>query len=137
MSHTRIVVSSSQSTTPSERATGTFTGEAWRDGILGRQDGMSVADVHFSPCARTNWHTHEGGQLLFIRSGEGYVGDQHGGSRVVAGDVVWTPPGVRHWHGAAADRCMLHTAVSLLGVEWSDPVSDAEYTQGIEGSTTP
>jgi quercetin dioxygenase-like cupin family protein len=115
--------------TPSDRVSGTFTGEAWRDVIVPRRDGVNVADVFFTPCSRTDWHTHRGGQLIIVRSGEGYVGDEHGAIRVAAGDTVWTPPDVRHWHGAAPDRTFLHTGVSLLGVDWSDPVTDAEYEQ--------
>jgi quercetin dioxygenase-like cupin family protein len=86
-----------------------------------------MANVFFSPGARTYWHTHEGGQLLIVLAGQGYVGDTDGPVQVSAGDTIWTPPGVRHWHGAAPDRYLVHTAVSLAGVEWFEPVNDHDY----------
>lgn len=89
--------------------------------------GASIGNVFFSPCARTCWHTHEGGQLLIVVAGEGFVADSDGPVRVTVGDMVWTPPGVRHWHGACAGRYLLHTHVTLGGVEWHEPVSDEEY----------
>ncbi|MBB4141260.1 cupin domain-containing protein [Microbacterium invictum] len=129
MTESSIYVNRTSVGVPSDPVSGTFTGEAWRDVIVPRRDGINVADVFFTPCARTDWHTHEGGQLLIVRSGEGYIGDEHGAHRVAAGDTVWTPPGIRHWHGAAPDRTFLHTAVSIRGVEWSDPVTDGEYAR--------
>ncbi|MCS5498314.1 cupin domain-containing protein [Cnuibacter physcomitrellae] len=131
MSDSRIIVTRSQHTDPSARAGDTFTGEVWRDTVIAKQDGIGAADVFFTPGARTFWHTHEGGQILFIRSGVGYVGDEHEVIRVEAGDTVWTPPGVRHWHGAVPDRSMLHTAMSIRGVEWGDAVTDEEYGRGV------
>jgi quercetin dioxygenase-like cupin family protein len=122
-----ITVVHAQKSEPSRRAEGTFTGEVWVDTILSRRDGIGIADVCFAPGARTYWHTHEGGQLLLVLSGEGLVGDDDGIVRVTAGDKIWTPPGVRHWHGACPDRYMLHTGVSIAGVVWADPVTDAEY----------
>ena len=113
---------------PSRRAEGTFTGEAWVDTILPRHDGVAMADVFFAPGARTYWHAHEGGQILMVRAGEGFVGGDDGVVRVTAGDTIWTPPGVRHWHGAAPGRFMVHTAVSLAGVEWFGPVLDEDYS---------
>jgi quercetin dioxygenase-like cupin family protein len=122
-----ITVVRAQKTEPSGRAGGTFTGEAWRDTILPRQDGVAMADVFFSPGARTYWHAHHGGQILMIRAGEGFVGDDDGVVRVSAGDTIWTPPGVRHWHGATPDRFMVHTAVSISGVDWFDAVPEEIY----------
>jgi quercetin dioxygenase-like cupin family protein len=122
-----ITVVRAQKTEPSGRAGGTFTGEAWRDTILPRQDGVAMADVFFSPGARTYWHAHHGGQILMIRAGEGFVGDEVSVVRVSAGDTIWTPPGVRHWHGATSDRFMVHTAVSISGVDWFDAVPDEIY----------
>ncbi|MDQ4111255.1 MAG: cupin domain-containing protein [Actinomycetota bacterium] len=90
-------------------------------------DGMAVGEVFFQPCARTNWHSHPGGQLLLITAGDGFVGDENETIAVRAGDAVWTPPNERHWHGASADRFMLHTAVTLGVTAWEDPVTDAEY----------
>lgn len=124
-----ITVVRSQATPPSSPATGTFTGEAWKDTVLSRRDGINVGSVFFTPGARTYWHTHEGGQLIMITAGEGYVGDADGAVKVTVGDTIWTPPGVTHWHGAAPDRFMVHTAVSIAGVEWSEELSDADYAR--------
>lgn len=104
-----------------------FSGEVWKEGVLPRADGVSMGTVHFAPAARTHWHTHEGGQLLIVQTGEGLVGDADGVVRVVAGDIVWTPGGVAHWHGASSGRQMVHTAISLAGVEWHEALSDEEY----------
>ncbi|MBB2946300.1 quercetin dioxygenase-like cupin family protein [Actinoplanes lutulentus] len=122
-----ITVVRAQKSVPSNRAQGTFTGEVWVDSALPRRDGIGVADVFFMPGARTHWHVHEGGQLLIILSGEGLVGSDDGVVTVSAGDKIWTPPGVRHWHGASAGRYMVHTGISLAGVDWADAVTDDEY----------
>jgi quercetin dioxygenase-like cupin family protein len=113
---------------PSARAAGTFTGEVWRDTVLPRQDGVGIANVFFAPGARTHWHSHEGGQILIVLAGEGFVGDKDGVVRVSVGDTIWTPPGVRHWHGATSDRYMIHTGISLAGVTWAEPVADEAYS---------
>jgi quercetin dioxygenase-like cupin family protein len=112
---------------PSGRGEKTFTGEVWRDVVLAPSDGVAIGNVFFSPCARTHWHTHEGGQILIAVAGEGFVADADGPVRVTAGDIVWTPPGVRHWHGASAGRYLLHTAITLGGTEWHEPVPDDDY----------
>jgi quercetin dioxygenase-like cupin family protein len=120
------VVRSSGSGVPSEQASGPFTGEAWRD-ILQQKDGMSASRNFFTPCARTHWHSHEGGQLLIIESGEGFVATADEVVRGHFGDIIWTPPGVRHWHGGSHSRSMLHLAISFGGVDWQEAVSDEEY----------
>ncbi|MFE5708907.1 cupin domain-containing protein [Rhodococcus koreensis] len=125
-----ITVVRAETPEPSARCEGTFTGEAWKDTILSRRDGIAMGNVFFAPKARTYWHAHEGGQILIVTAGEGFVGDDRGVVRVQAGDTIWTPPGVRHWHGAAADRYMIHTAISIAGVDWFDPVSDEDYSSG-------
>lgn len=109
-----------------QRGIDTFTGEVWKDGFI-RQDGVGVATVHFAPCARTHWHTHEGGQLLIIIAGEGVIGDESGEVLVSAGEMAWTPGGTPHWHGAADNRNMVHTAISIGTADWRDPVSDETY----------
>lgn len=90
--------------------------------------------VTFQPGARSNWHTHPLGQLLIVTQGRGLVQDANGPVRVMRiGDVVWTAPGVKHWHGAAPDSMLSHFAVSEAAdgasVEWMDPVTDAQYRQ--------
>ena len=88
--------------------------------------------VAFEPCARTAWHTHPLGQTLIVADGQGWV-QQVGrpAQAIKTGDVVWIPPGVRHWHGAAAATVMTHVAIveQLDGrnVTWMEKVSDAEY----------
>jgi quercetin dioxygenase-like cupin family protein len=90
------------------------------------------ASVTFEPGARTAWHTHPLGQTLIITAGSGWV-QQEGGTveEVHPGDVVWFPPGVRHWHGAAPTTAMTHIAIqeALDGkvVDWLEHVSDEQY----------
>ncbi|MFL5393997.1 MAG: cupin domain-containing protein [Myxococcales bacterium] len=90
------------------------------------------AQVTFEPCSRTAWHTHPLGQTLIVISGVGRV-QQWGGpvEEIRPGDVVWTPPGVKHWHGAAPTTAMSHLAIqeALDGkmVEWMEKVSDEQY----------
>ena len=90
------------------------------------------AEVTFAPGARTNWHSHPAGQTLVVTSGVGWVQERGGERRTVqAGDVVWTPAGVEHWHGATASDAMTHIAVheAVDGsvVEWLEPVGQDEY----------
>lgn len=88
--------------------------------------------VTFEPMARTAWHTHPLGQTLLVTSGKGLVQEWDGPAREIQpGDVVWIPPGVKHWHGATPTNAMSHVAVSesLEGrsVEWMEKVSDEQY----------
>jgi quercetin dioxygenase-like cupin family protein len=90
--------------------------------------------VSFEASARTAWHTHPLGQTLIVTEGLGLV--QHWGGaleKIGPGDVVWIPPGVKHWHGAAPDSRMSHIAVAeaLDGktVDWMEHVSDEQYAQ--------
>ena len=90
------------------------------------------AVVHFSPGARTAWHTHPLGQTLYVVTGVGRIQTEGGPVREIrAGDVVWIPPGEKHWHGAAPTTSMTHIAIQerLDGkvVEWMEQVSEAEY----------
>lgn len=90
--------------------------------------------VTFTPGARSAWHTHPAGQTLIVTAGSGWV-QEWGGTRreIKAGDVVWTPPGVKHWHGAAPESTMTHIAIqeSVGGknVEWLEQVSEEQYTR--------
>src|SRR4051812_41802094 len=92
----------------------------------------SGAYVTFEPGARTAWHTHPLGQFLVVTAGTGWI-QQEGAEKqeVKPGDVIWTPPGVKHWHGASATTRMTHIAIteSLEGknVEWMEKVSDDQY----------
>ena len=88
--------------------------------------------VTFEPGSRTAWHTHPLGQTLIVTAGCGWV-QREGGpvEEVHPGDVVWFPPGVRHWHGAAPTTAMTHIAIQegLDGkmVDWLEHVSDEQY----------
>jgi quercetin dioxygenase-like cupin family protein len=93
---------------------------------------VSSGSVTFEPGARTAWHTHPLGQTLIIISGLGWV-QREGGSieEVRPGDVVWFPPGLKHWHGATPTTAMTHIAIqeSLNGknVDWMEQVSVEQY----------
>ena len=93
---------------------------------------VSGATVTFEPGARTAWHTHPLGQTLIVTAGVGWVQRWAGAARRIGpGDVVWIPPGVKHWHGATADAPMTHVAIAeRLGgqsVDWLEQVADAQY----------
>ncbi|NIJ42502.1 quercetin dioxygenase-like cupin family protein [Parvibaculum indicum] len=96
---------------------------------------VSAASVTFEPGARTNWHTHPLGQTLIVTSGVGWT--QCEGEpieEIRAGDVIWCPPGHKHWHGATPTTSMTHIAVqeALDGkvVDWLEPVTDEQYLPG-------
>ncbi|WP_338598325.1 cupin domain-containing protein [Sulfolobus tengchongensis] len=98
-----------------------------------------AASVTFEPGARTNWHFHPLGQLLIVTYGCGII--QTWGNpprKIKAGDVIWTPPGVKHWHGATATTAMTHIAIQekLNGktAEWLERVSDKEYEEAQSAS---
>lgn len=90
------------------------------------------ASVTFEPGARTAWHTHPLGQTLIVTSGAGRVQCEGGPvEEIRPGDVVWFPPGVKHWHGASPTTGMTHIAIqeSLEGkvVDWMEKVTDDQY----------
>lgn len=90
------------------------------------------ASVSFEPGARTAWHSHPLGQTLIVTAGSGRVQSWGGPVQAIhPGDIVWIPPGVKHWHGAAASTAMTHIAIAeaLDGkvVDWLEKVSDAQY----------
>lgn len=96
---------------------------------------VSAATVTFEPGARSAWHTHPLGQILVVTAGCGWT--QCEGEPVAeirAGDVIWCPPGHRHWHGATPTTAMTHIAIqeSLNGspVTWMEKVSDEQYLAG-------
>ena len=90
------------------------------------------AAVTFEPGARTAWHTHPLGQTLIVTAGVGWV-QREGGliEEIRPGDVVWFPPGEKHWHGATATTAMTHIAIqeTLDGkaVEWMEHATDEQY----------
>ncbi|MGZ8690339.1 MAG: (R)-mandelonitrile lyase [Aeromicrobium sp.] len=111
-----------------------FTGDVRIDPLFQAPDPARVgaASVTFEPGARTAWHTHPLGQTLIVTAGVGWV-QREGGSveEIRPGDVVWFPPGEKHWHGATATTAMTHIAVqeALDGkaVDWMEQVSDEQY----------
>lgn len=103
---------------------------------------VACSSVTFEPGARTAWHTHPLGQTLIVTSGCGWI--QSEGEHIVeiqAGDVVWCPPGQKHWHGATPTTAMTHIAIQeALGgkvVEWLEKVTDAEYLVGPHPAHSP
>jgi len=90
------------------------------------------AIVSFAPGARTAWHTHPLGQTLVVTEGLGLV-QREGGpiEEIRPGDIVWIPPGIKHWHGATPTTAMTHIAVAEAldgrGVDWLEHVTDAQY----------
>jgi len=93
---------------------------------------VACANVTFEPGARTAWHTHPLGQTLIVTAGCGWV-QRKGGpiEEIHPGDVVWFPPGEKHWHGATPTTTMTHIAIqeNIDGkvVEWMEKVSDEQY----------
>lgn len=90
------------------------------------------ATVTFEAGARTAWHIHPLGQTLIVTSGTGWVQREGGPKQQIGeGDIVWTPPGVKHWHGATTKGAMTHVAISEAPegsqVTWMDQVSEQEY----------
>jgi len=90
------------------------------------------ASVTFEPCARTAWHTHPLGQTLIVTAGSGLVQSWGGPVRQLRpGDVLWCPPGEKHWHGATPTTAMTHIAIVEVldgkSVDWMEKVGDADY----------
>ena len=117
-----------------------FTGDVWIDPVvLGQEPSrVRVSAVHFTPGARTAWHSHALGQTLYVMEGAGLVQSRGGGIvRIRPGDVVATPPDEWHWHGATPDHFMMHLSITEgIGAQdkpetnWGEHVTDAEYRGG-------
>jgi quercetin dioxygenase-like cupin family protein len=111
-----------------------FTGAVRVDPLFQAADPARVsgASVTFEPGARTAWHTHPFGQTLIVTAGCGWV-QRDGGAieEIRPGDVVWFPPGEKHWHGATPTTGMTHIAIQekLDGkvVEWMEKVNEEQY----------
>ena len=106
-----------------------FTGSVWNSRISDPEDGVKLLAVQFAPGSRTDWHSHPGGQLLYVVSGSGLVQTADGDTVSISpGDVVEAPPGERHWHGAGPNSPMMHLSVTSGGdTVWGEKVSDEEY----------
>jgi quercetin dioxygenase-like cupin family protein len=125
-------------TSPTAKAASqNFTGDVYVNPIYRGEDPsrMIVSLVRFTPGARTNWHSHAVGQTLHVTDGIGLVVARDGTViRMRPGDIVWTPPGEEHWHGATEGNLMCHYA--LLegtgdgdGTTWLEPVTDEQYQE--------
>lgn len=112
-----------------------FTGTVRIDSLFGPYDPSRVSGgtVTFEPGARTHWHTHPAGQTLIVTSGTGKIQQWEDSVQDIrSGDIVWIPPGVKHWHGASATTAMTHIAIQeyLDGapVTCLEPVADGQYS---------
>lgn len=107
----------------------TFTGDVYVD-MIQADPKAAIANVTFTPCARTHWHTHEEGQILKVVAGSGWICDKGDKPRrIKTGDVIWAQPGTTHWHGADEGSMMAHLAIGLGKCDWHNAVTDEEYGQ--------
>jgi quercetin dioxygenase-like cupin family protein len=95
----------------------------------------TVGNVTFGPGARSAWHTHPLGQTLVVTAGCGWTQCEGGPIvQIQAGDVIWCPPGHKHWHGATPTTAMTHLAITEqldgVAVVWLEKVTDAQYLAG-------
>jgi quercetin dioxygenase-like cupin family protein len=112
-----------------------FTGQVYIDAVAAPSNGsrVSASSVHFTPGARTAWHTHPNGQTIWVTEGVGFAQRRGGPIEVIRpGDRVFFEPGEEHWHGAAPVRLMTHLAMLEVDDEgnpatWGDHVTDEEY----------
>jgi quercetin dioxygenase-like cupin family protein len=114
-----------------------FTGAVFVDTIAAPAHGshVSASSVHFTPGARTAWHTHPNGQTIWVTEGVGLCQRRDGPVEVIRpGDRVFFEPGEHHWHGAAPTRFMTHVAIVEVDEQgnaatWGEHVSDEEYAK--------
>lgn len=123
---------------PAER----FTGDAYLNPFQGpeAEARMYGGVIRFAPGARTNWHSHADGQILYVTDGVGLVGTRDGKAvRVTAGQMVTCPAGEEHWHSGTDKTLMAHLAVNVNvgdgdGVDWLEPVTDEQYEAALAAS---
>jgi quercetin dioxygenase-like cupin family protein len=112
-----------------------FTGNVYIDAVAAPSgtSRLSASNVHFTPGARTAWHTHPNGQTIYVLEGVGLAQRRGGPAEVIRpGDRVFFEPGEEHWHGATPGRFMTHLAMLEVdeagtGATWGDHVTDEEY----------
>jgi len=111
-----------------------FTGNVRVEPLFAANDAapFSGAYVTFEPGARSAWHIHPTGQRLLVTAGVGRTGEWGGPvEEIKAGDVIWCPPKIKHWHGASPTTAMTHIAITGTAngknVEWLEKVSDDQY----------
>ncbi|RYZ89009.1 MAG: cupin domain-containing protein, partial [Proteobacteria bacterium] len=93
---------------------------------------ISCSSVAFEAGARSAWHSHPKGQLLVVTEGSGLIqAEGQPVRRIKTGDTIWTPPNVKHWHGASPQSSMVHTATQEIfkgtPVTWMEKVSEVQY----------
>lgn len=111
-----------------------FTGTVWLN-YLAETDTVhhvNIGSVTFEPGARTNWHYHEGGQILLVTEGRGLYQEKGKSVEIIErGEVIKCPPDVEHWHGATPTEAMTHIAIgtntNIGGAVWLEPVTEEEY----------
>ena len=114
-----------------------FTGKTWAT-VLSEPDdtqGVRVLNVEFSPGSRSGWHSHPGGQVLHVLSGDGVVANRDGQTLAMrTGDTVTVQPGELHWHGAGPETTMLQMSITSRGItQWTgEAVADDEYRGAID-----
>jgi quercetin dioxygenase-like cupin family protein len=115
-----------------------FTGTVFIDPLKTPegQSRLQAASVHFTPGARTAWHSHPNGQTFYVTEGIGFVSHRGGALETIRpGDVVFIEPNEEHWHGASPNRFMTHIAMHEVdeagnAVTWLTHVTDEEYNEG-------
>jgi quercetin dioxygenase-like cupin family protein len=120
-----------------------FTGSVYIDTAAApsQQSRLSASSVHFTPGARTAWHTHPNGQTIYVTEGVGLCQRRGGSIEVIRpGDRVFFEPGEEHWHGAAPNRFMTHLAMVEVddqgnAATWGEHVSDDEYNAAPASAT--
>ncbi|KAK1761634.1 RmlC-like cupin domain-containing protein, partial [Phialemonium atrogriseum] len=122
-----IIANGKSEDVKSVQRTETFTGEVWSQ-MVATSGNVAMGSNVFMPCSRTHWHTHEGGQMLHVTVGSGWICDKGGEPRrIKAGDVIWAEPGTTHWHGADKNSFMSHLAVGIGQTTWHEEVVDDLY----------
>ncbi len=112
-----------------------FTGTTYLNMLVTKDNvwNSSIGNVTFEPNARTNWHTHSGGQILLVTAGKGLYKEENKPIRILTkGDVIQIPPDIKHWHGSYPNEWFAHISVESNipnnTTTWLKPVSDEQYT---------
>lgn len=116
-----------------------FTGTTYLNMLVTKDDvwNSSIGNVTFEPNARTNWHSHSGGQILLVTAGKGLYKEEGKPIRILQkGDVVQIPPDVKHWHGSYPNEWFSHISVESNipnnTTTWLEPVTDEQYKSEVE-----
>lgn len=114
-----------------------FTGSVWNSRLVDEDGHLTMISVQFAPGARSDWHSHPEGQVLYVLTGAGIVQNEDGSTvEITAGDVIRAAPGELHWHGARSDSPMGHLSITTAGpAEWQGKVTDEQYRQAHQDPT--